>query len=89
MWGYSGPCREGKLGGRDIRAGEISGCLNMEGEMKDLILAELIESKIYLIRGHKVMIDRDLAAMYGVETRVLNQAVRRNIDRFPATSCLP
>lgn len=51
--------------------------------MKDLILAELIESKIYLIRGHKVMIDRDLAEMYGVETRVLNQAVRRNIDRFP------
>ena len=51
--------------------------------MKDLIPAELIERKIYLIRGHKVMVDRDLAEMYGVETRVLNQAVRRNIDRFP------
>ncbi|MBS1258882.1 MAG: hypothetical protein MAG551_01946 [Candidatus Scalindua arabica] len=36
-----------------------------------------------MIRGHKVMIDRDLASLYGVETRVLNQAVRRNIDRFP------
>jgi hypothetical protein len=51
--------------------------------MKELILVELIERKIYMIRGHKVMLDRDLAEMYGVETRVLNQAVRRNIDRFP------
>lgn len=46
--------------------------------------AELIENKIHLIRGHKVMLDRDLAHLYGVETRILNQAVRRNIDRFPA-----
>jgi hypothetical protein len=36
-----------------------------------------------LIRGQKVMLDRDLAQLYGVETRALNQAVRRNIDRFP------
>ncbi|MFZ3136169.1 MAG: ORF6N domain-containing protein [Thermodesulfovibrionales bacterium] len=43
----------------------------------------IIEKKIYLIRGHKVMLDRDLAELYGVETRVLNQAVRRNLDRFP------
>jgi len=42
-----------------------------------------IESSILMIRGQKVMIDRDLAALYGVETRVLNQAVRRNIRRFP------
>ena len=48
-----------------------------------LIAVELIERKIYLLRGHKVMLDRDLAALYGVETRTLNQAVRRNIDRFP------
>ena len=51
--------------------------------MKELIPVELIERKIYLIRGHKVMLDRDLAELYGVETRVLNQAVRRNSDRFP------
>ena len=38
---------------------------------------------IYFIRNEKVMIDRDLANLYGVETRTLNQAVRRNIDRFP------
>ena len=51
--------------------------------MKELIPVELIEKKIYLIRGHKVMLDRDLAELYEVETRVLNQAVRRNLDRFP------
>jgi hypothetical protein len=44
---------------------------------------EVVISKIYLIRGQKVMIDRDLAELYGVETRVLKQAVRRNIERFP------
>ena len=42
-----------------------------------------IQSKILVIRGQQVMIDRDLAEMYGVETKVLNQAVKRNIDRFP------
>ncbi|MBE0425192.1 MAG: ORF6N domain-containing protein [Nitrospirae bacterium] len=45
---------------------------------------ETIERRILLIRGQKVMLDRDLAQLYGVETRVLNQAIRRNIDRFPA-----
>lgn len=44
---------------------------------------ETIISKIYMIRGRKVMIDRDLAELYDVETRVLNQAVRRNEKRFP------
>jgi hypothetical protein len=51
---------------------------------KAIVLAEeAIISKIYLIRGKKVMLDRDLAELYGVETRVLNQAVRRNEKRFP------
>jgi hypothetical protein len=44
---------------------------------------EVIRGKIYLIRGQKVLLDRDLAEMYGVETRSLNHAVRRNINRFP------
>ena len=44
---------------------------------------EIIRSKIYEIRGQKVMLDYDLAEMYGVETKVLKQAVRRNIGRFP------
>ena len=42
-----------------------------------------IQSKIHEIRGQRVMLDYDLAALYGVETRVLNQAVKRNIERFP------
>lgn len=49
------------------------------------ITDETVISKIYLIRGKKVMIDRDLAEMYGVETRILNQAVTRNDRRFPMT----
>ncbi len=51
--------------------------------MSEIIPQELIEKKIFLIRGQKVMLDRDLAVLYGVETRTLNQAVRRNIKRFP------
>ncbi len=50
----------------------------------DLVFTEeKIINKIYLIRGKKVMIDSDLAELYGVETRVLNQSVKRNIKRFP------
>ena len=44
---------------------------------------ERIQNRIYFIRGHKVMLDRDLAVLYGIQTKVLNQAVRRNIERFP------
>lgn len=44
---------------------------------------ETITDKIYIIRNQKVMLDRDLATLYGVETRVLNQSVKRNIGRFP------
>ena len=44
--------------------------------------SEIVE-KIYVVRGMKVMLDKDLAEMYGVETRVLNQAVQRNLSRFP------
>jgi ORF6N domain len=49
-----------------------------------IVPVEVIERKIYLIRGCKVMLDRDLAGLYQVPTRVLNQAVRRNLNRFPA-----
>ena len=44
---------------------------------------QLIQSKIHIIKDRKVILDKDLAALYGVETRVLKQAVRRNIERFP------
>jgi hypothetical protein len=44
---------------------------------------KIIQEKIYYIRGEKVMFDRDLAVLYGVETKTLNRAVKRNMDRFP------
>ena len=44
----------------------------------------LIEKRIFLIRGHKVILSIDLAELYGVEPKVLNQAVKRNIERFPS-----
>ena len=50
---------------------------------KDIVPTERIADRIYLIRGRKVMIDRDLAALYGAPTKALNQAVRRNPTRFP------
>jgi hypothetical protein len=52
-------------------------------ESKILVPAERIEQSILMIRGHKVMIDRDLAILYGVSTKALNQAVKRHKDRFP------
>lgn len=52
--------------------------------MSELIPIEIIENKIFVICGQKVMIDRDLAQLYGVKTMVLNQAVKRNFKRFPA-----
>ena len=56
----------------------------MAESIKSIVVAEeAIISKIYLIRGQKVMIDRDLAELYGVETKQLKRQVRRNIDRFP------
>lgn len=50
---------------------------------KSSVLFEVIEKKIFVLRGKRIMIDRDLAELYGVSTSVLNQAVTRNIDRFP------
>lgn len=56
---------------------------NKEDQEGNLIVFEEIENKIYNIRGERVMLDSDLAEIYGVETRVLKQAVRRNLHRFP------
>jgi hypothetical protein len=55
----------------------------MNDKNEIMIPEEVIMSKIYLIRGQKVMIDKDLAELYEVETKVLKQAVRRNMDIFP------
>lgn len=51
--------------------------------MKEIVPQEVIEQRIFLIRGQRVMIDRDLAELYGVETKHLNRQVKRNIERFP------
>jgi len=51
--------------------------------MKPITTPETIERKIYLVRGQKVMLDSDLAELYGVTTKRLNEQVRRNADRFP------
>ena len=61
---------------KDIR--EIVAHQNEEGKTQ-------IEERIFNIRGKQVMIDKDLALLYGVETKALNQAVKRNIERFPAS----
>lgn len=55
----------------------------MKDKAKSLIPQETIENKILLIRDQKVMLDRNLAKLYGVATKVLKQAVKRNIERFP------
>ncbi len=52
-------------------------------ELQALVVEQKILNRIYVIRGEKVMLDRDLAEMYGVETRVLNQSIKRNLNRFP------
>ena len=51
--------------------------------MKELIALKVIEGKIFLIRGHRVMLDSDLAELYGVETKYLVRQVKRNLSRFP------
>jgi hypothetical protein len=55
--------------------------------MPDLVPVERIASKIYLILDIRVMLDRDLAELYGVETKALKRAVRRNLNVFPRISC--
>ena len=50
---------------------------------KLIVNEQTVQNKIYTIRGVQVMLERDLASLYQVETKALNQAVKRNIDRFP------
>ncbi|MFH1309200.1 MAG: ORF6N domain-containing protein [Candidatus Omnitrophota bacterium] len=55
----------------------------MTSKKQSMVPIERIENKIFLIRGQKIMMDKDLAKLYGVETKYLKRQVRRNIDRFP------
>lgn len=75
-----------KDGGIKTKKLEVTNC-DLKNELKmhkqEMIIEERIAKAIYLIRDQKVMLDSDLANLYGVETRTLKQAVRRNRDRFP------
>ena len=55
--------------------------------MNELVPISTIENRIYTIRGVQVMIDRDIAELYGVETRRINEQVKRNQERFPESFC--
>ena len=59
----------------------VANCDRLQND--EVVVTTPVESQIMSIRGKQIMIDRDLAELYGVETRVLNQAVKRNIERFP------
>jgi len=52
-------------------------------ELQALVIEQKILNRIYVVRGEKIMLDRDLAELYGIETRILKQGVKRNIERFP------
>lgn len=54
---------------------------------KNVIVPQVIEGKILLLRGHKVIVDFHLAELYGVETKTLKRAVKRNRERFPSDFC--
>ena len=56
----------------------------MTHKRRSIAIVEQIDSRILLIRGHRVMLDADLAEVYGTTTKALNQAVKRNRERFPA-----
>jgi phage regulator Rha-like protein len=62
---------------------QLSGYFRKGTIMNEIIPVELIQQKIFLIRGHKVMLDSGLAELYGVETSNLNKAIKRNSERFP------
>ena len=59
----------------------VANCDQLQND--EVVVTTPIESQIMSIRGKQIMIDRDLAELYGVETRVLNQTVKRNMERFP------
>ena len=84
-WRYRSPrCPPPDLSrGERVNGGTILGWVVHEG-MKILAPAEGFENHIYLIRGHKVMLSTDLAQLYEVPAKVLVQAVKRNVERFPA-----
>jgi hypothetical protein len=75
--------------GRAVGLNETETMPKKKPASQELVPVEIIERRILLIRGHKVMLDTDLAALYQVSTSALNQAVRRNLDRFPEDFMFP
>ena len=82
--------RVNKIGGRNLRPPifkiyiyKIKIITIAKKELQALVAEQKILNKIYAIRGEKLMLDKDLAEMYVVETRVLNQSIKRNLNRFP------
>jgi len=70
--------------GRDLAQSPLSAGVSTAAQQnRSLVPVERIERAILVFRGHKVMLDEDLADLYGVETRALVQATKRNADRFP------
>ena len=67
--------------GHQYKGELVTNCDRLQNN--EVIVATPIESRIMSIRGKQIMIDRDLAELYGVETKRLNEAVKRNIERFP------
>jgi hypothetical protein len=57
---------------------------NSRAPTKDRVTIEVVQNRIHLIRGQKVMLDSELAGLYGVETKTLNRAVKRHVARFPS-----
>ena len=76
------PRATASVGQYDRKRNPIQERTNMNQQLS-LITEERISQRIFIIRGKKVMLDRDLASLYGVQTRILNQAVKRNLKRFP------
>ena len=60
---------------------QVTNCDRLQND--EVVVTTPVESRIISIRGKQIMIDRDLAELYGVETKRLNEAVKRNIERFP------
>jgi putative ABC transport system permease protein len=67
----------------EMEQGQFYTASDVQNSANVVVIGRTIINKIFIIRDHKVMMDRDLAELYGVDTRMLNQAVKRNIKRFP------
>lgn len=73
------------VGINSYRIGEVERLMNLTRREQQEVLSEMIKRRIRIFRGKKVILDRELAELYGISTKVLNQTVSRNADRFTMT----